>query len=168
MRECLRRRCLAEFRIQKLVCVPRVRSDCRHPPVRPELFLRCPGSLRSSSSPAGQFGWRSLPLYSHWRWMTCWTRPTQKPKQNLVCVHVGLHKRLFHSGKNNRACTSECTLKLICCASCWAWGSTGWRSLLGVNASRAVRMEQPHISQQKSWDLNACKAHFHEQKMLMH
>lgn len=98
--------------------------------------------------------------------MMCWTQPTQKPKQNplCVCTHVGLHIKkkkkaapFLGWGEEYGVRTSERTLKLICCASSWAWGSTGWRSLLGVSASRAVRMEQPHISQQKSWDLDTKK-----------
>lgn len=101
--------------------------------------------------------------------MMCWTRPTQKPKQNPLCVHAC--RSAYIKKKKKKAApflglgeeygvrTSERTLKLICCASSWAWGSTGWRSLLGVSASRAVRMEQPHISQQKSWDLDTKKNH---------
>ncbi len=45
------------------------------------------------------------------------------------------------------------TLKLICCASLCAWGSTGRGSLSGESASRAERIQLPHASQQKSRDL---------------
>lgn len=45
------------------------------------------------------------------------------------------------------------TLKLICWASSLALWSSALGLLLEVRGRRAVRMEQPQASQQKSWDL---------------
>lgn len=62
-------------------------------------------------------------------------------------------KCLNCESKVNHKTASVRTLKLICWASSLALWSSALGLLLAVRARRAERMEHPHVSQQKSWDL---------------